>query len=172
LNVLLSGRPGCGKTTIVEAVLAALPLGAAAGFITREIRERGVRRGFAIRTLDGRTAVLASVGLPEGPRVGRYRVDVRALEAVAVPALSPGPGVRLVVVDEIGKMECLSGRFCAAVRQALEAPLPLLATIARQGGGFIAEVRRREDVTLLEVTRENREAWAGRVLAALALPPA
>ena len=172
MNVLLSGRPGCGKTTVVEAVLAALPPGAAAGFFTREIRERGVRRGFAIRTLDGRTAVLASVSLPEGPRVGRYWVDVGALEAVAVPALTPRQGVRLLVVDEIGKMECLSGRFCDAVRRALDAPLSVLATIAQQGGGFIAEVRRREDVTLHEVTRENRAASVRWVLAALALPPA
>jgi len=68
---------------------------------------------------------------------------------VAVPALAARPGVRLVVVDEIGKMESLSPRFAAAVRAALDSPVPVLGTIARSGGALIAEVRRRPDVTLV-----------------------
>ena len=137
--------------------MARLPPGAATGFFTRELRERGTRRGFAIRTLDGRTAVLARIGTGAGPRVGRYRVMVERVDAVAVPVLVPRPGVRLVVVDEIGKMECLSDRFCDAVRAALDGPVSVLGTIARAGGGFIAEVRARRDVAIVEVTVANRE---------------
>jgi nucleoside-triphosphatase len=120
--------------------------------------------GFTIETLDGRSAMLADVRLREGPRVGRYRVQVASLERVAVPALAPRAGVRLLVVDEIGKMECHSARFCDAVRAALDAPVPVLGTIARHGSGFIAEVRRRPDVTILEVTVENRDALPARLV--------
>jgi len=133
VNLLVTGRPGSGKTTVVERIVASLPRGVATGFFTREARERGMRRGFTMETLDGRTAVLADVG-GDGPRVGRYRVRLRELEAVGVPALGLRPGVRLIVVDEIGRMECLSQRFCDAVRQALDAPTPVLGTIPRQGG--------------------------------------
>ena len=167
VNLLVTGRPGVGKTTLVEAVVASLP--GATGFFTREMRERGARLGFSIHTLDGQTAVLAHVQLRTGPRVGRYRVDLGNLEAVAVPAIAPRPGVRLIVVDEIGRMECLSRRFCDAVREALDSPTPLLATIAREGGGFIAEVRRRPDVTLLAVTPETREVLQARILGDLGL---
>src|SRR5438876_1074480 len=83
-------------------------------------------------------ATLARVG-GAGPAVGRYRVRVDALDSVAVPALVAGPDVRLLVVDEIGRMECLSPRFCDAVRDALDGPIPVVGTIARRGGGFIAE---------------------------------
>src|SRR5262245_27571545 len=126
-----------------------------------------VRYGFTIEALDGPSAVLASVRFPAGPRVGRYRVDVEALDGVAVPAIALRGGVRLVVVDEIGKMECLSRRFCDAVRETLDTSTPVLATIAQAGGGFIAEVRRRRDMTLLELTSANRDAMPGRIVALL-----
>ena len=170
MNLLVTGRPGSGKTTVVERVVASLPRGTATGFFTREVRARGARRGFTIQALDGRTAVLADVG-GDGPRVGRYRVRLDGLEAVGVPALAPGPGVRLIVVDEIGKMECLSRGFCDAVRQALGSRIPVLGTIAGQGGGFIAEVRRRADVQILEVTPRNRDELPRTIAATLALGP-
>jgi len=171
VNLLVTGRPGSGKTTVVERIVASLPRAVATGFFTREARERGMRRGFTMETLDGRTAVLADVG-GDGPRVGRYRVRIRELEAVGVPALGLRPGVRLIVVDEIGRMECLSQRFCDAVRQALDAPTPVLGTIACQGHGFIGEVRGRADVTIVEVTAENRDHLPATILATLGLEAA
>ncbi|TMA45828.1 MAG: NTPase [Deltaproteobacteria bacterium] len=171
VHLLVTGRPGSGKTTVVERVVASLPKGAASGFFTREVRERGVRRGFTIQTLDGRTAVLADVRAG-APRVGRYRVRLDGLEAVGVPALARRPGVRLIVVDEIGKMECLSRPFCDAVREALGSRMPVLGTIACQGGGFVAEVRRRADVRMVEVTPRNRDDLPRTIVATLGLEAA
>ena len=168
VNLLVTGRPGSGKTTVVERVVAALPRGVATGFFTREIRTRGARRGFAIHTLDGETAVLAEIG-GSGPPVGRYRVRPDALDEVAVPSLAVRPGPRVIVVDEVGKMEVLSSRFCDAVRAALDGRVSVLATIARSGGGFIAEVRARDDVTIVEVTAANRDALPASLVRRLGL---
>ena len=167
-NLLITGPPGIGKTTVLERVIACLPHAAATGFLTRELRARGVRQGFVIETLDGRSALLAGVRFDTGPRVGRYRVRIAALDAV-LPALAARPGVQLVVVDEIGKMESLSPRFAAAVRAALDSPVPVLGTIARSGGALIAEVRRRPDVTLVDVTPENRDALPAKIAGLLGL---
>ena len=168
-NLLITGPPGVGKTTVLERVIACLPHAAATGFLTRELRARGVRQGFVIETLDGRSALLASVHFDTGPRVGRYHVRIAALDAVAVPALAARPDARLVVVDEIGKMESLSPRFAAAVRVALDSPVSVLGTIARSGGALIAEVRRRPDVTLVDVTPENRDALPEKIAGMLGL---
>jgi len=122
-----------------------------------------VRHGLAIETLDGETAVLASTRFRVGPRVGRYRVDVEALDRVAIPAIAPRADIQLMVVDEIGKMEVLSPRFRDTVRDALDASTSILATVAQTGGGFIAEVRRRPDVTLLVMRSAERDAMPARL---------
>ena len=39
----------------------------------------------------------------------------------------------------------------------LEGPLPLVASIALRGGEFIAEVKKRPDAEIVEVTQGNRD---------------
>jgi len=152
---------------VVERVAAALAGWRLGGFLTRELRHEGVRRGFALETFDGRRAVLAHVDLPKRARVGRYGVDLGALEAVAA-ALDPAAPVDAWLVDEIGPMECLCPAFVAAIRRLAAGPAPLVATVARRGGGFIAEVKRWPGAELWEVTTATRDALPARVLAWLA----
>jgi nucleoside-triphosphatase len=85
-NVLVTGRPGVGKTSVIEAVAREFPQ-VAGGFTTSEIRERGVREGFPVTTLDGKSAVLAHVNFRGRVRVGKYGVDVPVFEQLALPAL-------------------------------------------------------------------------------------
>lgn len=141
----------------------ALPRVRLGGFITEEIRVRGQRCGFALVTFDGRRSTLAHVERDGPPRVGKYGVAVDTLDAVAHTVLAVRPDVGLYLVDEIGKMECLSRAFVEATRALLVAHVPLVATVGLRGGGFIAEVKERPDVTLWEITRANREAMPGRV---------
>ena len=63
-----------------------------------------------------------------------------------------------VLIDEIGKMECFSTRFCRAVERLADAPVPLVATIAAYGGGFIAAMKQRPDTQLHTLTHDNRDA--------------
>ncbi len=163
--LLLTGVPGVGKTTLVRRVAARLGGLRVAGFTTEEIRERGRRLGFRIVDFEARDRIMAHVDLPGLARVGRYGVDVAAIEAIATTSLAPDPAVDLYVVDEIGKMECLSEGFVEALRALLDSDRRVLATIARKGGGFIAEVKRRPDAELWEVTARNRELLPERILA-------
>jgi|SRR5467141_796215 len=161
--LLITGVPGVGKTTILRRVKGLLAGRRIRGFLTDEIRsERGERRGFQIETLDGQTARLAGVGLRSPDRVGRYGVDLNALDAVAVPALAPEEGA-VYLIDEIGKMECLSGAFTDAVARLLDSACPVIATVAQRGKGFIAEVKRHSRAESWEVTRANRDAMPGRI---------
>jgi nucleoside-triphosphatase len=163
--LLLTGLPGVGKTTLVRRVAARLDDLRVAGFTTEEIREGGRRLGFRIVDFEGRGRIMAHVDLPGPARVGRYGVDVLAIEDVAAASLAPDAAVDLYVVDEIGKMECLSDGFVTAMRALLRSDRRLLATIARKGGGFIAEVKRRGDAELWEVTARSRELLPEGVLA-------
>lgn len=51
----------------------------------------------------------------------------------------------------------------AAVRGILGGPVPVVATVARRGGGLIAEVKRRPDAELRTVTRATRDALPGAI---------
>src|SRR5512143_2930794 len=88
VKVLVSGMPGCGKTTLVERLLVRLKDVKAGGFFTREIREKGERKGFRIITLDKREGVLAHVDMKGGLKVGRYVVNLEDLETVGVDSIT------------------------------------------------------------------------------------
>lgn len=114
-KILLTGLPGCGKTTAVRQIVDTLKLNTVAGFYTQEIRENDTRKGFSWATLDGDTGILAHVNIKTPFSVGRYRVDVAAFEKEVVPVLDPlRADTSLFVIDEIGKMECMSGKFVNA----------------------------------------------------------
>jgi nucleoside-triphosphatase len=163
-NLLITGYPGVGKTTLIRHLADRLETRHPIGFYTQEIRESGVRRGFVWVDLGGRRGVLARVGLRSPYRVGRYGVDVNGFEAyLASLELEPGrPGV--TIIDEIGKMECLSPRFRVLLSEALEAPRLLIATIARKGSGFIESIKRRNDVELFTLGLDNRDCLAETLL--------
>jgi nucleoside-triphosphatase len=154
----VTAAPGTGKTTVIQklgSLLRDVPL---AGFYTAEIREHGERRGFRLVAYDGTETLIAHVELPKTYRVGKYGVDVAAIDRAADATLGPQRGVKLYLVDEIGKMECLSARFVAHMRRILDGGVPLIATVAQRGSGFIAEVKRRKDRELWKLTRANRDA--------------
>jgi nucleoside-triphosphatase len=163
--LLITGRPGSGKTTVIRKVAEVLGRERIAGFYTAEIRGRAGRQGFRLVAFDGREAIMAHVDF-EGPdRVGKYGVDTGILDDVARSALRVSGAVDIYVVDEIGKMECLSPEFVTAMRALLDSSKPVVATVGQRGGGFIDEVKRRSDALLWELTLDNRDGLPGRVLA-------
>jgi nucleoside-triphosphatase len=155
LAILLTGRPGIGKTTVMRRLADLLAGRVIGGFYTGEIRVAGQRQGFGVSTLSGTTAVLAHTRIHSPHHVGRYGVDVEAFERTVLPELARA--VDVLLIDEIGKMECFSARFVQRVRELLNGAVPIVATVALSGSGFIAEAKRRPDVELLEVTVGNRD---------------
>lgn len=163
--LLLTGRPGVGKTTVTRRIATSLVDWRLAGFFTEEIRESGQRQGFRAVTLDGSEKVMAHLDIRSPYRVGKYRVDVSVIDQLADLTLGLVPRVDCYLVDEIGKMECLSQRFVGAMRKLLTSQSLVVATIALRGGGFIAEVKQRAGVEQWEVTLKNREELPERALA-------
>jgi nucleoside-triphosphatase len=73
-NFLVTGIPGVGKTTLIRNVCKRLASSHPEGFYTEEIRESGVREGFALVSLDGKRSVLSQVNVKSRHRVGKYGV--------------------------------------------------------------------------------------------------
>jgi len=104
------------------------------------------------------------VDFPGPTRVGKYGVNLENLHRVGLPALAAGAGVDLVVVDEVGKMECLSPRFIEALERLWAQPTPLLLTVAQKGAGYIADIKEKTDKILITVTPANREHLPAHLL--------
>jgi nucleoside-triphosphatase len=164
-KILLTGLPGCGKTTAVMKIVAQLGCERAVGFYTQEIRENNTRKGFSWNRLDGTAGVLAHVDIKSRFRVGRYGVDVAGFEEAVVPVLDvERSDAELFVIDEIGKMECFCEKFVAAVRRLFASDKSVLATVARKGGGLISQVKSFPNARLFNLTRDNRDNTVAEVL--------
>ena len=87
----------------------------------------------------------------------RYGVNLEAFERLALSELARRD-VDLLVIDEIGKMECASDRFCRSMESVLDAQLSVLATLGIARLPFLESVRSRPDVELVMLTERNREA--------------
>ena len=172
-NLLFTGSPGCGKSTIIEKIVQRIPR-PTTGFFTREIRDKGRRLGFSITTLDGKRGILAHIDVKGRHRVGRYGVNLPDIDRIAVPSLIPENEMVVVVVDEIGKMECLSALFRRVIIEVLDSPNWVVGSIALKGDGFIGGIRKRPDTHLITVSESNRntlveeipeilsERWSGK----------
>lgn len=166
MRLLVTGLPGIGKTTVVRATLENLGDIRCAGFYTEEKRRGGQRTGFRIITLEGQEGILASIDRAKAPSVGRYTVHIEEFERLALPVIDPEiTPADLYVIDEIGKMELLSRRFRDKLVDLLARPANLLATIAKKGKGFIEQIKGRNDIELIEVTRDNRDRLPSEIAA-------
>jgi nucleoside-triphosphatase len=162
-NLLLTGSPGVGKTTVLAAVARRLGDRKLGGFLTEEIRPERQRLGFALVPFQGEPRTMAHRDFSSRHRVGRYGVDVGTIDDIAETALGPRVDAEIFLVDEIGKMECFSKKFAQAILRLLDDRRPLVVTVALQGPGLIAEVKRRTDVELWSVTTEDRRDMPDRV---------
>jgi nucleoside-triphosphatase len=166
-NILLTGSPGCGKTTLIKRVIERLS-GAIDGFYTQEIREGGARRGFKMITFDGRDGILAHVTIKSQHRIGKYGVDLEELDAIGTSSIRRAlENQSLMVIDEIGPMELLSAAFKEAVLAALDSNCPVLGTIVKRSVPFADRIKARDDVTVIEVQPGNREALVDELVTLL-----
>jgi len=155
-NILITGNAGVGKTTLIQSIISKLNV-SAGGFYTAEVRdENGKRWGFKIISLDGQESVLASVEIISHHKVGKYGVDVAAMDRVGVPAVrSALNDSEIIVIDEIGRMELASKQFRNVIAQALDSPKPVLGTVAIKDTNFARKAKERADTKIIKLTRAN-----------------
>lgn len=101
-------------------------------------------------------------------RVGKYGVNIQDLEVIAVTTMVPSNSSQIIIIDEIGKMECYSNRFRDALLNAMDSSNKLIGSIALKGTPFIEEIKRRTDINLIRVTEKNRESLPDLILEMLA----
>ncbi|MGC9781005.1 MAG: NTPase [Candidatus Heimdallarchaeota archaeon] len=163
VNILVTGFPRIGKTTLIKELLKKTTK-KYAGFYTEEIKNQNERRsGFKVVALSSNEeGILAHVNTKSNMRVGKYGVDLKDFESIIIPEMEKDS--ELLVIDEIGKMELFSKKFKDQLLKCLEKG-NVIATITKKGGGmFVENIKNREDVELIMLTIENRNLMVDELL--------
>ncbi len=171
MKIVLTGEPGVGKTTLIKKLVSSLG-DRAIGFWTEEVRDPKTKKrtGFRIRTTDGKSLLFASKTFTSKHLVGSYGVNVERFESLALPILEKAlQEDKVVVVDEVGKMELFSKAFRDLVRRLIyDQKKDMVITIPiRDVHPLVAEIRRLREAVLLEVSKDNREGLLEDILSLL-----
>jgi len=165
LRLFLTGEPGCGKTTVVTKLAERLVAEGVevGGIVSAEIRESGARVGFSLQDLKSQErGILAHVSQSQGPRIGKYTVNLNDVETVAVNAINyAAKQANVIIVDEIGPMELKSWPFIHAVETALASPKHFIGTIHKRASHYlVSAIKSNPKFEVIEVTPSNRNELA------------
>lgn len=164
-NIFIRGKPKSGKTTLIIKIIEKLKNISSGGFYTEEIREGKNRVGFMIRTFGEEEGILSHVNFKSGPRVGKYRVDINAINKLIVDSIKGAIRDKdIVIIDEIGKMEMFSENFKSAVKNALDNKKRVLATIPVYPNTFLDSLKSRPDIEIFNLDMDNRDRLAEGIL--------
>ena len=155
-KIAITGKPGCGKTTLCKKVFQKLDR-SAGGLITEEIRKDKKRIGFQLKDLSTRkVGLLSHTRKCSGPRVGRYSVCIDQLDSLGTSAVQNGVKNKdLLIIDEIGPMELKSQKFIDAVKSSLKAETDCLFSIHRRSNHPLLKTI-REKFQVKKLTKDNR----------------
>jgi len=163
MKVLITGLPGCGKTTLCRKIIQALKDKNIGGILSEEIREGGERKGFKMIDIKtGAEGILAHVAQKEGPRVGKYGVNLSDIDKFSGAIEND---CDLIVIDEIGPMELHSAEFIRAVSTVFESERNIVAAIHyKSRHPLVQELKRRKDVIIYEINEANRNKVLKEIL--------
>ena len=156
-NILITGLPGSGKTTIIRRLSVIFKEFNPTGFITSEIYEGENKVGFEVANLLGDSRTFAHTKLKSKVAVGKFKVDLKTFDDFLDKTFSKEKKTGLYMIDEIGRMECASKKFSKLIIELLGSNKPLVAVIAEKGADLINNIKKRDDVALFEITEQNRD---------------
>jgi nucleoside-triphosphatase THEP1 len=164
-NILITGLPRVGKTTIILEVIKKLNI-KATGFFTREILQNNKRIGFNIETISGTSKILSSKNnLTSSYRVGNYGVYLENIDEIIkkIEAEISSEPYDLIIIDEIGKMELFSNYFKEFILKILDQK-KVLGSIMFYDNNFTRQIKKREDVLIINLTKDNRDKMRERII--------
>ncbi|MDN5357028.1 MAG: nucleoside-triphosphatase [Candidatus Methanomethylophilaceae archaeon] len=169
IKIGITGLPGSGKTYVLLKVIemlndSDLHIG---GMINEPIEDGRHKTGCSVRNImTGETEVFASTEIESRIMVGKLGVDIEALEKVGVNAIRRAcEDCDIIVIDEVGKLEVECPAFIDAVKDALDVGKPMIITLHKKSRNpLLQDIRRRDDVRILEVTPTNRNLLPYKIM--------
>ncbi len=159
-HIFLTGTKQVGKSTLLKKVLNHFE-GRIGGFLTIRTSEF-LKTGFSVHLLPAaepcrpdKTNLLFICGAPSAS--SSPNETPRRFDRLGCSALSDSLQKDLILMDELGPHEAEAIRFCQMVFKILDGPVPVFGILQEAASPFLQEIARRPDVTVIRITRENRD---------------
>jgi len=149
LRVYITGEPGVGKTTIFLKVIDKLKSQgySISGFYCPEVREKGQRIGFKIKSLDNEVEDwLASIYAKSSIKIGKYYITIN--EDIINKIKEKISKSEIIGIDEIGPMELSVPKLKEIIDYVLNEK-PIVVAVVHRKISF-------KDGKTFVVTYENR----------------
>lgn len=152
-NFLITGPRQIGKSTLVRKIMAFFPVEQVGGFVTEPVDRR--RTAYQIRSLsDGESRIFARRIFTDQRQ---FKIETDVFDSFGSKILEQArERAKLIVMDEIGVMEQTAYNFQQQVLACLGARHPVLAVLKAKPNSFLAQLKARSDVRVIQINRKNR----------------
>ncbi len=170
IKIGITGLPGSGKTHTLKRVIEVLlkeedlTIG---GMIDEKITDG--RHDVGIKVCNFMTkeeVVFARPDIESKITIGTLGVDLSLFESVAIDAIKNAcENCDIIIIDEVGRVEVESQAFVDVVKEALDFDKPMIITLHKKSRNpLLQDIRRRDDVRILEVTPINRNILPAKIV--------
>ena len=156
---VLTAPPKTGKSTAIKKVINMLGAKNCCGFYTKEMIEDGQRAGFKIVTLSGKEGILADVSYDGEYRIGKYGVNLKEFEKVALTELESiinADNNKYVIIDEIGPMQLFSDKYKELLLKIASTDKKIIGTAFYESYDWLDDFKKLDNVELIEINEMNR----------------
>ncbi|MFW5649485.1 MAG: nucleoside-triphosphatase [Candidatus Alkaliphilus sp. MAG34] len=153
-NIFLTGEKYMGKSTLIQGVLNRLNLSAGGYTTERVIKDN--KRIYTVKSLhdNSESYLIANVDAIDYSR----EVFMDSFDVGIVSILEKSLRDKdIIILDELGFFENDSEKFKRKIYELLDSNKVILGTIKDYDCEFLNNLKKREDILLIEVTKENRE---------------
>lgn len=171
IKIGITGLPGSGKThtlkRVIEVLLKEEKDLVIGGMIDEKITDG--RHDVGIKVCNFQTkeeVVFAKPDIESKIVIGSLGVDLSLFESVAIDAIKNAcESCDIIIIDEVGRVEVESQAFVDAVKEALDVDKPMIITLHKKSRNpLLQDIRRRDDVRILEVTSINRNILPAKIV--------
>ena len=169
IKIGITGLPGSGKTYALLRVIEMLKENdlSIGGMIDEPLTDGRHKTGFTVKNiLTGESQIFASSEIESKIMIGKIGVDLDKFEEISITAIRDAcEKCDIIIIDEVGKMEVESQAFIDIVKEALDINKPMILTLHKKSRNpLLQDIRRRDDVRILEVTPTNRNLLPYKIL--------
>ncbi|MCY6369037.1 nucleoside-triphosphatase [Clostridium ganghwense] len=159
-NIFLTGEPGIGKTTLLKNILESLDT-SIGGFINEVKYNKQIKQWHIQSLQDGKKEKITDCF----DNVKNYN-DVINKTCTGI-LYNSYKTRKVIVIDKLGILESKVNIFKTLVNRILDSDKVVLGVIDKNKDEFLEEIRNREDLILIEVTKRNRDILRDKIISKL-----